>query len=113
MIGIDAIQITSESLTWQTAIQRATKLLSDNHFVLPAYAENIKQIQEELGFYSVKDEEFALFHGNDSQLVQMNSMALLINEQPVMFGRSKPKSFLFSPVKIKKSKFQQLLHSLK
>lgn len=113
LIGIDAIQITSESLTWQTAIQRATKLLSDNHFVLPAYAENIKQIQEELGFYSVKDEEFALFHGNDSQLVQMNSMALLINEQPVMFGEKQAKVIFILASKDKKSKFQQLLHSLK
>lgn len=63
LIGIDAIQITSESLTWQTAIQRATKLLSDNHFVLPAYAENIKQIQEELGFIPLKTRNLLCFTG--------------------------------------------------
>ncbi|HBL8470861.1 TPA: PTS sugar transporter subunit IIA, partial [Listeria monocytogenes] len=109
LIGIDAIQIISESLTWQEAIQRATKLLSDNHFVLPAYAENIKQIQEELGFYSVKDEEFALFHGNDSQLVRMNSMALLISEQPVIFGEKQAKVIFILASKDKKEQIPAII----
>lgn len=109
LIGTDAIQITAKHLTWQEAIQQATKLLSDNHFVLPAYAENIKQIQEELGFYSVKDEEFALFHGNDSNLVQMNSMALLINKQPVIFGEKQAKVIFILASKDKKEQIPAII----
>lgn len=109
LIGTDAIRIISEKATWQEIIQSATKLLSDNQFVHPAYANNIIEIQEELGFYSVKEEEFALFHGNDSSLVQMNSMALLISKQPIIFGTKQAKVVFILASKDKKEQIPAII----
>lgn len=107
--GTDAIQIISGMTAWQETIQFATRLLSDNQFVLPAYANNIIEIQEELGFYSVKDEEFALFHGNDSSLVRMNSMALLISKQPIVFGDKQAKVIFILASKDKKEQIPAII----
>ncbi|MBC2254705.1 PTS transporter subunit EIIA [Listeria ivanovii] len=109
LIGTDAIQIISGMTAWQETIQFATRLLSDNQFVLPAYANNIIEIQEELGFYSVKDEEFALFHGNDSSLVRMNSMALLISKQPIVFGDKQAKVIFILASKDKKEQIPAII----
>ncbi|PZG40648.1 PTS fructose transporter subunit IIA [Listeria ivanovii] len=109
LIGTDAIQIVSKMDSWREAIQQATSLLADNHFVQPAYADNMIEIQEELGFYSVKDKEFALFHGNDSSLVQMNSMALLVSKNPIIFGNKQASVIFILASKDKKEQIPAII----
>ncbi|PZF88931.1 PTS fructose transporter subunit IIA [Listeria ivanovii] len=109
LIGTDAIQIVSKTDSWREAIQQATSLLADNHFVQPAYADNMIEIQEELGFYSVKDKEFALFHGNDSSLVQMNSMALFVSKNPIIFGNKQASVIFILASKDKKEQIPAII----
>ncbi len=50
-----------------------------------------------------------MFHGNDSQLVRMNSMALLISEQPVIFGEKQAKVIFILASKDKKEQIPAII----
>lgn len=86
LIGIDAIQIVNDVNDWKDAVRQGGAILSNHGFIDQEYTENIINSQEKLGFYSVKDQEFALLHGNNSSLVHISSVSLLICKQPIIFG---------------------------
>ncbi|KGP72691.1 BglG family transcription antiterminator [Pontibacillus yanchengensis] len=102
LIGIDAIRIINQGMEWKEAIKLGGKILSENGFIDDAYTDNIIKIQDQLGFYSVKDQEFALLHGNDSKLVKVSSVSLLICKESISFGDKQAKVIFLLASKDKK-----------
>lgn len=91
LIGIDTISVIDKEIKWEDAVKISSNILADCDFVSAQYADNIIDILNNVGFYAVKDEEFALLHGNDSSLVKVSSISLLICKEAVKFGDKKVK----------------------
>lgn len=91
LIGIDTISVIDKEIKWEDAVKISSNILADCDFVSAQYADNILDILNNVGFYAVKDEEFALLHGNDSSLVKVSSISLLICKESVKFGDKKVK----------------------
>ena len=109
LIGTDAIRIIQHGMAWKEAIKLGGDILSDNGFIDAAYTENIIKIQEQLGFYSVKDQEFALLHGNDSKLVKVSGVSLLICKEPIYFGDKQVKIIFLLASKDKKEQIPAVI----
>ncbi len=93
LIGIDTIRIIDEEMKWEDAVKISSNILANCDFVSAQYAENIIDILKNVGFYAVKDNEFALLHGNDSSLVKVSSISLLICKEAVSFRDKRLKSY--------------------
>ena len=109
LIGEDAIRIIHHGMEWKEAIKFGGEILSDNGFIDPAYTNNIIKIQEQLGFYSVKDQEFALLHGNDSKLVKVSGISLLICKESIYFGDKQAKIIFLLASKDKKEQIPAVI----
>ena len=113
LIGMDSIKIIKEEIDWKRVVEEGTRLLSNSGLVEFEYANNIIEIQEKLGFYSVKDEEFALFHGNDSSMVNVSSMSLVISKYPIKFGNKKANIVFLLASKDKKEQIPAMINLTK
>jgi activator of the mannose operon, transcriptional antiterminator len=109
LIGIDAIKIIRKDIDWKEAIRLGGKILSDNGFIDDTYTDSIIKSQEKLGFYSVKDQEFALLHGNNSDLVRISSVSLLICKNDVHFGEKRAKIIFLLASKDKKEQIPAVI----
>ena len=76
---------------------------------MPAYTDNIIKIQEKLGFYSVKDQEFALLHGNDSKRVKVSGVSLIICKESIYFGDKRVKVIFLLASKDKKEQIPAVI----
>lgn len=113
LIGMDNIKIINHPIDWKTSVMESVSLLSNNGFVDRGYADDIIDIQEELGFYSVKNNEFALLHGNDTSLVNISSMSVLISKYPIYFGEKKSKIIFILASKDKKEQIPAIINLTK
>ncbi|PKG22980.1 BglG family transcription antiterminator [Niallia nealsonii] len=109
LIGIDAIKIIDTSIDWKEAVNISGKILSDTGSIDKEYTESIIAIQEKLGFYSVKDQEFALLHGNNSNLVKISSVSLLICKKTISFGEKGVKIIFMLASKDKKEQIPAVI----
>ncbi|WP_117170072.1 BglG family transcription antiterminator [Paraliobacillus sediminis] len=109
LIGIDAIQIVRHEIEWREAVKLGGEVLFESGFIDNAYMENIIKIQEQLGFYSVKDNEFALLHGNNNKLVKVSSVSLLICKQSISFGDKRAKIIFLLASKDKKEQIPAVI----
>jgi activator of the mannose operon (transcriptional antiterminator) len=109
LIGIDAIKIIRKDIDWKEAIRLGGEILSDNGFIDDAYTHNLIKSQEKLGFYSVKDQEFALLHGNNSDLVKISSVSLLICKKDIYFGEKRAKIIFILASKDKKEQIPAVI----
>lgn len=113
LIGVDIVKIIDKPINWKEAVIESTKLLSDCGFVGEDYADNIIDIQEKVGFYSVKDDEFALLHGNNNSVVNMSSMGVLVSKYPIEFGDKKTNIVFILASKDKKEQIPAIINLTK
>ncbi|EQF29179.1 phosphoenolpyruvate-dependent sugar phosphotransferase system, EIIA 2 family protein [Clostridioides difficile CD160] len=91
----------------------SSNILADCDFVSAQYADNIIDILNNVGFYAVKDDEFALLHGNDSSLVKVSSISLLICKEAVKFGDKKVKIIFCLASRDKKEQIPAIINLTK
>ncbi|MCC0644185.1 MULTISPECIES: PTS sugar transporter subunit IIA [unclassified Clostridioides] len=113
LIGADTINIIDKEVKWEDAVKISSNILADCDFVSTQYAENIIDILKNVGFYAVKDEEFALLHGNDSSLVKVSSISLLICKEPISFGDKKVKVIFCLASRDKKEQIPAIINLTK
>ncbi|MDB0440937.1 transcription antiterminator BglG [Clostridioides difficile] len=113
LIGADTISIIDKKVKWEDAVKISSNILADCDFVSTQYAENIIDILNNVGFYAVKDEEFALLHGNDSSLVKVSSISLLICKEPISFGDKKVKVIFCLASRDKKEQIPAIINLTK
>ena len=73
-------------MSWQESVYASTDILLKKSFINTKYVEEIFEGIENLGFYSVTDESFALLHGESNESIKQSCMSLLINRQPIKFN---------------------------
>ena len=100
-------------MDWKEAVVESAKLLSDCGFVSEDYADNIIGIHEKVGFYSVKDGEFALLHGNNNSIVNMSGMGVIVSKYPVEFGEKKTNVVFILASKDKKEQIPAIINLTK
>ncbi|MCC0784674.1 PTS sugar transporter subunit IIA [Clostridioides sp. ES-S-0108-01] len=113
LIGIDTISVIDKEIKWEDAVKISSNILADCDFVSMQYADNIIYILNNVGFYAVKDEEFALLHGNDSSLVKVSSISLLICKEAVKFGDKKVKIIFCLASRDKKEQIPAIINLTK
>lgn len=113
LIGVDIVKIIDKPIDWKEAIIESSKLLSDCGFVDDDYANDIIDIQEKVGFYSVKDNEFALLHGNNNSIVNMSSMGILVSKHSIEFGDKKTNIVFILASKDKKEQIPAIINLTK
>ncbi|MCC0654181.1 PTS sugar transporter subunit IIA [Clostridioides sp. ES-S-0001-03] len=113
LIGADTISIIDREVKWEDAVKISSNILANCDFVSTQYAENIIDILNDVGFYAVKDEEFALLHGNDSSLVKVSSISLLICKEPISFGDKKVKVIFCLASRDKKEQIPAIINLTK
>lgn len=113
LIGADTISIIDKEVKWEDAVKISSNILADCDFVSTQYADNIIDILKNVGFYAVKDEEFALLHGNDSSLVKVSSISLLICKEPISFGDKKVKVIFCLASRDKKEQIPAIINLTK
>lgn len=113
LIGADTINIIDKEVKWEDAVKISSNILADCDFVSTQYADNIIDILKNVGFYAVKDEEFALLHGNDSSLVKVSSISLLICKEPISFGDKKVKVIFCLASRDKKEQIPAIINLTK
>ncbi|HBG1964001.1 Probable licABCH operon regulator [Clostridioides difficile] len=113
LIGIDTIRIIDGDMKWEDAVKFSSNILANCDFVSAQYAENIIDILKNVVFYAVKDNEFALLHGNDSSLVKVSSISLLICKEAVSFGDKKVKIIFCLASRDKKEQIPAIINLTK
>lgn len=113
LIGIDTISVIDKEIKWEDAVKISSNILADCDFVSAQYADNITDILNNVGFYAVKDDEFALLHGNDSSLVKVSSISLLICKEAVKFGDKKVKIIFCLASRDKKEQIPAIINLTK
>ncbi|MCC0632873.1 PTS sugar transporter subunit IIA [Clostridioides sp. ZZV14-6045] len=113
LIGADTISIIDKEVKWEDAVKISSNILAYCDFVSTQYADNIIDILKNVGFYAVKDEEFALLHGNDSSLVKVSSISLLICKEPISFGDKKVKVIFCLASRDKKEQIPAIINLTK
>lgn len=113
LIGVDVVKIVDKPMDWKEAVVESAKLLSDCGFVSEDYADNIIGIHEKVGFYSVKDGEFALLHGNNNSIVNMSGMGVIVSKYPVEFGEKKTNVVFILASKDKKEQIPAIINLTK
>ncbi|MBY2476834.1 PTS sugar transporter subunit IIA [Clostridioides difficile] len=113
LIGIDTISVIDKEIKWEDAVKISSNILADCDFVSAQYADNIIDILNNVGFYAVKDDEFALLHGNDSSLVKVSSISLLICKEAVKFGDKKVKIIFCLASRDKKEQIPAIINLTK
>ncbi|MFV0394449.1 MAG: PTS sugar transporter subunit IIA [Coprobacillaceae bacterium] len=86
LLGIESIRIVNGIEDWKDAVKLVTGILEENNIVRESYYQDIANGIEESGFYSVTDEAFALFHGGNTESINISSMSLVISKTPIIFG---------------------------
>ncbi|MFL8710648.1 BglG family transcription antiterminator [Clostridioides sp. GD02377] len=113
LIGIDTISIIDEKLKWEDAVKISSNILADCDFVSEKYSDNIINILKNVGFYAIKDNEFALLHGNDNSLVKVSSISLLICKEAINFGDKKVKIIFCLASRDKKEQIPAIINLTK
>ena len=72
-------------MSWQESVYASTDILLQKDLINKNYVDEIFAGIEDLGFYSVTDESFALLHGESNEAIKQSTMSLLINKQPIKF----------------------------
>lgn len=86
LLTYENMQVVDQEMSWQESIYRSTDILLKKGFIDKNYVKEIFEGIENLGFYSVTDESFALLHGQSNESIKQSCMSLLINRQPVKFN---------------------------
>ena len=86
LLKYDCVRINDGGENWREAVRAAGKPLMDRGFIEERYVENILDTMENIGFYSVSDDSFALLHGKENEGVNQTSISLIVNREPVTFG---------------------------
>lgn len=86
LLKYDCVRINDGEDNWREAVRAAGKPLMDRGFIEERYVENILDTMENIGFYSVSDDSFALLHGKENEGVNQTSISLIVNREPVTFG---------------------------
>lgn len=103
------IQIKNEEMHWKDAILKSSNLLVQSGSVSKKYGEKIIETIQEMGFYCVTDEYFALFHGKENADVYYTSMSLIINKREVFFDDKKVKIIFCLASKDKKDQIPAMI----
>lgn len=103
LVRYDSIQMLDHPLEWRDSVRLALKPLKERGTVQQSYEDNIIETLEEIGFYSISDDSFALLHGKLKEGVTENGIGLLINKTPVEFGDKKVKILFCLAAKDSKS----------
>lgn len=90
----DCIRLVDQPLDWRTAVRESAALLEHRGFIETSYTDNMISFIEEMGFYAVSDDSFALLHGKGVEGIHQTCLSLLVNRQPVCFGGKKVKVIL-------------------
>ena len=95
--GPSSIAVTSERLTWQSALSRAVGLLELDGRVQAGYLADVLGANERLGPYFVIAPQIAIAHAAPSENVIETGFALLKLESPVASGSANdPVRLLFA-----------------
>lgn len=86
LLTYENIQVVDQEMSWQESVYASTDILLKKSFIDTKYVEEIFEGIENLGFYSVTDESFALLHGESNESIKQSCMSLLINRQPIKFN---------------------------
>ncbi|MGL4589927.1 MAG: BglG family transcription antiterminator [Mycoplasmatales bacterium] len=90
LINLKTIKLTQSVNCWQDAVKQASQLLTSQGIDGVAYGEQIIDAMEELGFYAVTDQMFAMLHSDPIEGIEPQ-MSLLIVKEPVDFGNKRVK----------------------
>lgn len=85
LLTFNNVVVVDQEMTWQESVYKSTDILLKQAFIDESYVKEIFDGLEDLGFYSVTDESFALLHGESDDTIQQSCMSLLINRKPIRF----------------------------
>lgn len=90
-IYLDCIQIIEHAQPWRDIVRLSTELLLRQNFVNKGYDQEIIETYENVGFYSVIDDWFALLHGKSRKDIQKTCMSIIVSKEDILFGDKKVK----------------------
>lgn len=85
LLTYENIKMVDQKMSWQESVYASTDILLQKDLINKNYVDEIFAGIEDLGFYSVTDESFALLHGESNEAIKQSTMSLLINKQPIKF----------------------------
>lgn len=85
LLMYENMRMVDEKMSWQESVNVSTDILLQKGLINKNYVDEIFAGIEDLGFYSVTDESFALLHGESNEAIKQSTMSLLINKQPIKF----------------------------
>lgn len=91
LLSDNCIKIINKEVTWKEVVREGTKLLEEQNFVDSRYEKDIIDTMENVGFYSVANNCYALLHGKGDEGVNCTCFSLIISKKPIKFGRKKAK----------------------
>lgn len=91
LLSDNCIKIINKEVTWKEVVREGTKLLEEQKFIDSKYEEDIIDTMENVGFYSVANNCFALLHGKGDEGVNCTCFSLIISKKAVRFGKKKAK----------------------
>ena len=80
LLTYENIKMVDQKMSWQESVYASTDNLLQKDLINKNYVDEIFAGIEDLGFYSVTDESFALLHGESNEAIKQSTMSLLINK---------------------------------
>jgi transcriptional antiterminator/mannitol/fructose-specific phosphotransferase system IIA component (Ntr-type) len=91
LLSDNCIKIINEEMTWKEVVKEGTRLLEEQNFIDSGYDKDIITTMENIGFYSIANNCFALLHGKGGEGINCTSFSLIISKKSIKFGRKKSK----------------------
>ncbi|WP_238907038.1 PTS sugar transporter subunit IIA [Clostridium sp. YIM B02506] len=91
LLSDNCIKIINEEIAWKEVVKEGTRLLEEQNFIDSGYEKDIISTMENVGFYSVANNCFALLHGKGGEGINCTCFSLIISKKPIKFGRKKAK----------------------
>ncbi|EOS8129000.1 BglG family transcription antiterminator [Enterococcus faecium] len=89
MIVDNGISFIDGSESWTDVVQLACHTLYNSGNIDELYCEEIFEGIRKMGYYSVSDEHFALFHGKPSKHIYQSGISIVISRKQIRFGEKK------------------------
>lgn len=89
MVADNGISFIDGSQSWTDVVQLACHTLYNSGNIDELYCEEIIDGIRKMGYYSVSDEHFALFHGKPSKHIYQSGISIVISRKKIHFGEKK------------------------
>lgn len=86
LISPDLITIIHKSESWVEVVKMACYSLYSKNYIHAEYTDEIIQSVEQMGYYSVSEDNFALLHGRPSKKINRSGISLVISKEKIRFG---------------------------